>query len=92
MYFLIVEKPMIAKANAKLNIIPHYFFDVRDGEVRFPPDTSWELLKELRDLMDQPEQTDEEVIRIKQIAWEIYDMVKTNTPTSVFQMPKAEEP
>ena len=87
------QRPMIGKANARLNVIPHYMFDVKDGEVRIPPNTEkyWGLLQELRELMDKPEQTDEEDTRIRQIAWEIYDMVKTNTPTSVFQMPESKE-
>jgi len=89
----LLDKLMIKKTNERLNVIPHYMFDVRDGEIRFPPHTREyaDLLQKLRVLMDKPEQTEEEDARIRQIAWEIYDMVKTNTPTSVFQMPESKE-
>ena len=92
-YLLGREKPMIKKTNERLNIIPHYMFDIREGEIRFPPLTLEyaNLLQELHVLMDKPEQTDEEDARIRQIAWGIYDMVKTNTPTSIFQMPEGKE-
>ena len=83
----------IRNINEEMQIIPHYFVDVRDGEVRLPPNTSecGALMEVLFALMEQPDPTDEDKKKIRQIAWEIYDMVKTNTPTSIFQMPERKE-
>ena len=66
--------------------------DVRDGEIRIAPSTAEyrNLQLELVRLFRKPELTDEESEMIRQIISEIKEMAKTNTPTSVFQMPKTE--
>jgi len=85
--------PMTAKANKELKIFPCQIIDIRDGEIRFPPPTDelWNLCHKLfYELMNQPELTDDDMAKIRQLASEIKDMAKTNTPTSAFQLPTAE--
>ena len=86
-----IENEMFDKANAELRIFPYQLVDIRDGEVRFPPPNSnayWNLRKQLVGLMSQPELTDDGIAKIRQLASEIKDMAKTNTPTSAFQLPE----
>ena len=78
--------------NEELKIFPYQVVDIRDGEIRFPPsaDEFWVLFNNLFQLMNQPELTDDDIAKIRQLASEIKDMAKTNTPTSAFQLPTAE--
>jgi len=82
----------IKTLNDEMQIIPHYFVDIRDGEVRFPPcmQELGDLYHPLIKLMNKPEPTAEDKKEVRRIAEEIYELVKANTPTSAFQMPTAE--
>jgi len=88
-----MEYPAFRRVNEELKIFPYHIVDIRDGEIRFPPNTSeyGVLRSRIITLMNQSDLTDEDKERIKGIAREIYEMVKTNTPTSAFQITPEEE-
>jgi len=63
--------------------------NIEEVEIRVAPDTKeyQNLRGELYILVSQPEPTDKDKGRMKQLVSEIHEMAKTSTPTSVFQMP-----
>jgi len=85
--------PMATKANESLRIVPDQLHDFRDGEIRFPPTTEefGNLYKVLIQAMNKPELAEDDLEKISQIVQYLKQMVRTNTPTSIFQIPSGAE-
>jgi len=88
-----VRFAMVSGGDEDLMRMLHRVIDIRDGAIRIPPDTEEyrDLRKELDGVVYRSGLTAENTEQVRALVEKINQMAKTNTPTSVIQLPKDAE-